>query len=120
MIDDLDGDSKDDLAVGVPSESIGGVTKSGVISVYHFTIHKSPLIFRGAETYSQSMFGKPTDRDMFGYSLAAGDFSGEPSKQLVVGTPYIGFEGRQKPGWAFVFRDANVHHSMKALYSFGQ
>jgi hypothetical protein len=113
---DFDGDGFDDLAVGALGEAPGNDPKPGAVFLFNGSF--TGLTAFGSLT--QRGLGSNTDQDQFGYSLAAGDFSGEPNKQLVVGTPYIGFEGRQKSGWAFVFGDANVHHSMKALYSFGQ
>lgn len=86
---DFDGDGRDDLAVGVPSEDFesSGHADNGALHV----IYGSPvgLIPDHSQVHGQSGWavGGVEDGDAFGRILAAGDFDHDGVADLVVGVP---------------------------------
>jgi hypothetical protein len=79
---DFNGDMRFDVAVGVPDESVGGVTLAGAINV----LYGSPggLTGGGSQLFTQ---GNPEPVDFFGASLATGDFDGDGFFDVAVGAP---------------------------------
>ncbi len=79
---DFDGDGYADLAVGVPGKDLGATPDVGMV-----------LVFKGsAQGYvgQQVLDQTPStndDGDLFGTSLAAGDFNGDGYDDLVIGAP---------------------------------
>jgi hypothetical protein len=85
---DLNGDARDDLAVGVPDENVGSVADSGAANVLYGGA--GGLAAAGNQLWHQNSGGvfdaiEPSDR--FGWSLAAGDFNGNAREDLAVGVP---------------------------------
>jgi hypothetical protein len=77
-----------DLAIGVPGDRIGGVEAAGSVNV----LYGSPtgITSTGAQLWSQrtaGIKGRPEPADGFGWSLAAGHFTGRRSADLAVGVP---------------------------------
>lgn len=89
---DFDGDGDDDLAVGVPWEDIEGpstISNSGAVNI----IYSSGSGLSGVRNHilDQGLSGVPgtsESNDLFGYSLAAGRFSGpDHPAHLAIGVP---------------------------------
>ena len=104
---DFNGDSIDDLAVGVPGETIGGFTGAGAVNVIYGSI--TGLNSSGNQLWSQDNsgildFAEASDR--FGASVAAGDFNGDGVDDLAIGAPDEDFI-RNNPG---VGADAGIVH----------
>jgi hypothetical protein len=83
---DFDGDGVDDLAIGAYGERTGGFFKSGAV----YVMYGSPdgLTTNDDQTWHQNspgIAGTAEPRDMFGLSLANGDFNGDGRDDLVVG-----------------------------------
>ncbi len=84
---DLNGDARDDLAVGAPSESIGTVTAGAVNVIYG---SGGGLASTGNQLWSQNSAGiaeASEAGDSFGAALAAGDLNGDARDDLAVGVP---------------------------------
>jgi hypothetical protein len=85
---DFNDDGHDDLAVGVPREDSSAGTNTGIVQVFFGT---TGAFSSFEQTFDQAAFptlfdGRETG-DLFGYSLAAGDFNGDGSKDLAIGVP---------------------------------
>ena len=85
---DFNGDGFTDLAVGVPFED-QVATNDGAVNV----IYGGPggLSAAGNEVWSQGnqgITGNPEAGDLFGYSLAAGNFGNSSQADLAVGVPF--------------------------------
>ena len=86
---DFDGDTKVDLAIGVPGEAIGNITDTGAVNVLQgsdngLTVDNDQIWFQdqpGVEGTSES-------NDGFGRSLTTGDFNGDGKKDLAIGIPF--------------------------------
>jgi hypothetical protein len=83
---DFGGDGDDDLAVGVPSEDLGGDTAAGVVHAIYGS--GAGLTAGDSQLWHQSVafiLDSPQDGDGFGVSLTAGDFDGDDADDLGVG-----------------------------------
>ncbi|NNF58942.1 MAG: T9SS type A sorting domain-containing protein [Rhodothermaceae bacterium] len=83
---DFDNDGFDDLAVGAAAESVGGINRGAVMTIYGTA---SGLAATDAQVWTQTSTGTgtPEDNDQFGYALAAGDFDGDTFADLAIGIP---------------------------------
>jgi len=80
---DFDGNGRDDVAAGVPGAGTGGE-----VNVFYGT--GSGLSRSGDQRWHQNRGGIAESRerdDLFGFSLAAGDFDGDGSADLAIGVP---------------------------------
>jgi hypothetical protein len=85
---DFDGDGRDDLAVGVPFEDLNG-TDTGAVNIIYGDANG--LSAFGNQVWSQSSSGisGTADRgDLFGFTLAAGNFDGDSFDDLAIGVPF--------------------------------
>lgn len=94
---DFDGDSFDDLAVGVPYEHIGSTNDAGIVNVFFGST--SGLLVSGVASYQnidQEDAGEQSEtNDRFGWALASGDFNLDGWDDLAIGVPY---EDVEQPG----------------------
>jgi hypothetical protein len=84
---DLDGDGRDDLAIGIPFDLIGGVSQGSVAVLY---ANAGGLAVAGNELWHQDVSGVPgggETGDQFGWSLAIGDINRFGSYDLLIGMP---------------------------------
>ncbi|MCC7085650.1 MAG: FG-GAP repeat protein [Pirellulales bacterium] len=86
-VGDFDGDGYDDLAIGAPNESVGGIDAGAVHILYGSRF--------GLRTTDNQIFhqdksginGNAADGDQFGWALASGDFNRDGRDDLAVGIP---------------------------------
>ncbi|UCH90162.1 MAG: FG-GAP repeat protein [Thermoplasmata archaeon] len=93
-IANFDGDSYDDLAVGVPYEDYAGKLNNGVVDVLYGSNVSGKARMGSWRSYwlAQSYFGGVEQgQDKFGYSLVGGDFNGDGKDELAVGAPWEDF-----------------------------
>ena len=92
---DFDGDGATDLAIGAPGEDLGAYADAGLVHVLYGPI--SPAFWAGRD-YIWHQDRLPTiakvhANEMFGYTLAAGDFNQDAIADLAVGVPFTGSSG---------------------------
>ena len=95
---DFNADGHPDMAVGVPYESVSGVTQAGAVSV--------SLLYQGAQLLTQpasSLVTGPEYKALFGYSSAWGDFNADGYHDLAVGAPHASVKGLALAGAVTVF-----------------
>ncbi len=84
---DFNGDGRTDLAVGVPGEHAGSLVASGGVAVFYGA--DNGLSTDNDQLWTQNSIGIPgLEQDMFGISLASGDFNGDGYADLFVGCPF--------------------------------
>jgi len=91
-VGDFDGNGRDDLAIGVPAESIGKLWAAGAVNVIYGT--PVGLKAKGNQLWSQDSLGLEDEAetgDRFGSALAAGDFDGNGADDLAIGIPFESF-----------------------------
>ena len=82
---DVNGDGYDDLVVGVPNES-QGTADSGAVSV----IYGSSTGLSASSAHADQVIAQQSDNqdgDLFGWSLALGDFDNDGYDDLAIGVP---------------------------------
>jgi hypothetical protein len=84
---DFNGDGAEDLAVGAPFETVGSVTDAGTVNVLYGG--GGGLTGTGSQLFNQESAGIASDAeagDVFGLTLATGDFDGDGFTDLAVGS----------------------------------
>ncbi len=87
---DFNGDGIADLAVGAPSRDVGATLDVGEVVVILGSIVEDGLDLSTATAWSQGagLAGAPETSNHTGSALAAGDFDGDGTDDLAIGSPY--------------------------------
>lgn len=96
---DFDGDGFTDLAVGARREDESGAEFAGAVSVLYGSA--AGLVAQGNQFWSQDSPGvsdAPEYSDLFGHSLAAGDFDADGYADLAIGVPSEDIAGESYSG----------------------
>lgn len=97
---DITGDGVDDLAVGLPGESLGTAIGTGGIVVFQGS--GSGVVTAGSQWIDQNTTGVPGSNesgDAFGLSLSIGKINKDGYGDLVVGSPYENYyDGKNGDG----------------------
>jgi hypothetical protein len=110
--DTLNGNPVDDLAVGVIGEGDEiGTVSSGIVQVFYGDPFQNGLTFNTDQSWNQSntLSGETQESgDAFGFSLAAGDITGDGRDELVIGSPFetitVGANTHVQAGMVIVLR----------------
>ena len=87
---DFNGDGKDDLAIGVPSENQGNLVNSGGVEVLYGSSKGLSATIIADQFWTQDspdVEGGSELDDSFGSSVSAGDFNGDGIDDLAIGVP---------------------------------
>ncbi len=93
-VGDFNDDGKDDLAVGIPYEDLGGLPDVGAIQIFYgsdpngLNMDKTDLFL---DQTTVSNISSNESNDKFGWSLTSADFNGDGKDDLAVGTPFEDF-----------------------------
>ncbi len=85
---DFDRDGYADLAIGLPSEDLGGVNNAGRVVILFGA--SSGLTANGSQAWVQGLYGVSDtyeEGDFFGKTLTAGDFDNDGYADLAIGVP---------------------------------
>lgn len=88
---DFNGDTYDDLAIGVPGESVGATPNAGAVNILYgmpgglLSDSFAPLISQFWHQDSPGIAESAEAGDNFGYSLAAADFGKDARDDLAIG-----------------------------------
>lgn len=88
---DFNGDNRDDLAVGIPYEDIGNVSNAGAVQVFYGSA-TTPFgvdifVSQAGFANGEDIVGAAEANDLFGASLAVGDFDDDGAADLAIGVP---------------------------------
>ena len=88
---DFNGDGFDDLAIGVPGETLGSISSAGAVEVIYGSSSGLSATLAHADQFwtqdSTNIDNQAETGDMFGRSLVIGDFNADGFDDLVVGVP---------------------------------
>ena len=100
QIADFNGDGNEDLAVGVPGETIGTIGRAGAVNIIYGQLIVG-LTSAGNQFWHQDesdILDSAELEDRFGSTLAVGDFNNDERFDLVIGVPGESVESRSNPG----------------------
>ena len=100
---DYNDDGYDDLAIGVPYESVGTHPGAGAVHV----LYGGPngLSSAGSQRWNADLatpFTDPQDNAHFGWALASGNFDGDAYDDLAIGSPHLDYANAVDTGGYFV------------------
>lgn len=115
---DLDGDRRDDLAVGAPGEGFGSLAGAGAVTVF-----LAPTTTAAAtHHYTQGtngIAGAAASYERFGESLAMADFDGDRIDDLAIGVPGDAVSGTSYAGSVAVLYGGNPKSPRNELWTQG-
>jgi hypothetical protein len=96
----LNNDQYDDLAIGIPQETLGDVSQAGAVSVlFGFSPGIVTVIDQFWTQDTPGLLGDlAQNQDRFGWSLAAGDFNNDGLDDLAIGVPMEDIEEKVDAG----------------------
>jgi len=87
-VGDFSGDSRADLAIGVPGEGLSTGSGAGAVNtLYGRSNGLSGTASLGISQNSPGLSGSGETNDAFGAALATGDFDGDGGVELGIGAP---------------------------------
>lgn len=101
---DFNGDGRADLAIGAEGDKVGTVVQAGSVTVLYGSA--TGLTATGAQRFTQNSTGVPGTaqfEDNWGWSLAAGDITGDGRADLAVGDTNESVNGKAAAGTVTVF-----------------
>ena len=104
----FDQNELDDLAIGVPGETISGQAASGTVMVAYQGV--GGLYPDGMDVFYRGyngLTGSPAANEQIGFALAAGDFNGDEVDDLAVGIPGTTCAGYPNAGSVMVLLGRN-------------
>jgi hypothetical protein len=108
---DLNGDGRDDLAIGVPGEQVGDFTTAGAVNVIYgsSTGLNAQTVADQIWTQDSSNIADSAERaDAFGSSLAIGNFNRSGAADLAVGVPGEDLDGITDAGAVAILYSAGA------------
>lgn len=87
---DFNNDGFEDLAIGVPGESVGNIASAGIVQVFYGTANGINIAAPADQLFSQDtagIGGSAEANDRFGAVLATGDFNHDGFDDLAIGVP---------------------------------
>ena len=107
---DMNGDGRDDLVLGTPSEGVSGNANAGSVTVLRGSA--SGVTGSGSALYTEGgngLGGAPAQNDLFGSSIAVGDVTGDGRADLLIGIPNQRVSGARQAGTVvFIRGSANL------------
>jgi hypothetical protein len=89
---DLNGDGKDDLAIGVPGEDVGSMVDAGGVEILYGSSSglsaTSPIADQFWTQNSPNIYDVVEAGDYFGFSLSSADLNGDGKDDLAIGVPF--------------------------------
>ena len=113
---DFNNDGFDDLAIGIPGETVGGFSDAGAVSIIYGSSSglRSSAAGDGSGRADQfwhqnipSVEEAVEQQDRFGSSLSAGDFNGDGFMDLAIGVPFESVGTLQGAGAVHVLYGSN-------------
>jgi|CXWL01.1.fsa_nt_gi hypothetical protein len=100
---DVDGDGRDDLAIGAPFEDVGAVVDAGGVNLLYGAAGGLTATSHVNLVWTQDTFGLSIgDDDQFGSVLALGDFAADGAADLAIGAPDEDLTGAASGGLVVV------------------
>ncbi|MGH7726635.1 MAG: hypothetical protein ACREOU_14500 [Candidatus Eiseniibacteriota bacterium] len=104
-VGDFDGDGYDDLAIGAPGETLGGIAGTGLVVIVYGS--RRGLTHEGSVSRSAASVGGTNNAGAgFGAALASGDFNGDTYADLAIGAPFEPVSGTDDAGRVYVLHGA--------------
>lgn len=93
---DFNGDGKQDLAVGLPGGSVGGVPGAGAVVIINGS--SGGLTSAGTQIWNENQISVARSGYAFGLALASNDFNGDGRADLAIGIPFESVNGIPEAG----------------------